>query len=98
MATLTDISTIITLDPNCDGGRSVIAGTRTSVRRIASLYNQGCNAEEIARRFNHLTIAQVYAALTYYHVNREAIDNDLAAEQAAYEVLAQQHYQKLNSK
>ncbi|WP_229415424.1 MULTISPECIES: hypothetical protein [Moorena] len=48
---------------------------------------------EIARRLNHLTITQVYAALTYYHANRQEIDEDIAAEQTAYEELAKQHYQ-----
>ncbi|NES44704.1 DUF433 domain-containing protein [Moorena sp. SIO2C4] len=81
----------ITTDPNSN--RPVIAGTRTSVRRIACLYNQGNNAEEIARRLNHLTITQIYAALTYYHANRQEIDQDIAAEQTAYEELAKQHYQ-----
>ncbi|NEP26265.1 DUF433 domain-containing protein [Moorena sp. SIO3I6] len=91
MATLTDIGKLITTDPNSN--RPVIAGTRTSVRRIAGLYNQGNNAEEIARRLNHLTITQIYAALTYYHANRLEIDQDIAAEQTAYEELAKQHYQ-----
>ncbi len=94
LATFTDISTLITTDPNLKEGRPVITGTQTSVRRIAGLYNQGNNAEEIARRLNHLTITQIYAALTYYHANREEIDNDIAAEQAAYEELAKQHYQQ----
>lgn len=93
LATLTDISTVITIDPNHHGGRAVITGTRTSVRRIAGLYNQGNNAEEIARRFSHLTIAQIYAALTYDRANREEIDQDIAAEQIAYQQLAKQHYQ-----
>ncbi|NET85276.1 MAG: DUF433 domain-containing protein [Moorea sp. SIO1F2] len=82
---------MITTDANSN--RPVIAGTRTSVRRIAGLYNQGNNAEEIARRLNHLTITQIYAALTYYHANRQEIDQDIAAEQTAYEELAKQHYQ-----
>jgi len=93
LATLTDISTLIAIDSNSDGNRPVIAGTRTSIRRIAGLYNQGNNAEEIARRLNHLTITQIYAALTYYHANREAIDKYIAEEQTAYEELAKQHYQ-----
>ncbi|NEO37883.1 MAG: DUF433 domain-containing protein [Moorea sp. SIOASIH] len=91
MATLTDIGKLISTDANSN--RPVIAGTRTSVRRIAGLYNQGNNAEEIARRLNHLTITQIYAALTYYHANRQEIDEDIAAEQTAYEELAKQHYQ-----
>lgn len=90
MATLTDIGKLIAIDTCSD--RPVIAGTRTSVRRIAGLYNQGNNAEEIARRLNHLTITQIYAALNYYHANRSEIDRDIVAEQNAYEEIAKQHY------
>lgn len=90
MKTLTNIGKLIATDPN--NNRPVIAGTRTSVRRIAGLYNQGNNAEEIARRLNHLTITQVYAALTYYHANRQEIDRDIETEKIAYEELAKQHY------
>ncbi|MDJ0662673.1 MAG: DUF433 domain-containing protein [Crocosphaera sp.] len=92
MTILTNIGELITIDSN--NNRPIITGTRTSVRRIAGLYNQGNNAEEIARRLNHLTITQIYAALTYYHANREEIDQDIAAEQNAYEELAKQHYQQ----
>lgn len=88
MATITDIGTLITRNPQLRGGRPMIAGTGTSVRRIAALYKQGYSAEEIAADKNHLTILQVYAALTYYHANREEIDTDLAQEQAEYERLA----------
>ena len=65
MATLTDIGQLITKDPHSN--RPVIAGTRTSVRRIAGLYNQGNNAEEIARRLNHLTITQIYIVFESDH-------------------------------
>lgn len=97
MAALTDISTLITTDPNRPSGRPIITGTGTSVRRIAGLYNQGNNAEEIARRLNHLTITQIYAALTYYHANRDEIDEDIAAEKTAYKQLAKQHNQQASS-
>ncbi len=36
-----------------------------------------------------MTLAQVYAALAYYHLNREEIDADLASEDAAAEQLEQ---------
>lgn len=92
MTTLIDIGKLISIDPQ--NNRPVLTGTRTSVRRIAGLYNQGNNAEDIARMLNHLTITQIYAALTYYHANRLKIDEDIAAEQTAYEELAKQHYQQ----
>lgn len=90
MVTLTDIGKLIAIDPHSN--RPVLAGTRTSVRKIAGLYNQGNNAEEIARRLNHLNITQIYAALTYYHANKQEIARDLAAEQTAYKQLDKQHY------
>jgi len=40
----------------------------------------GLNAAEIVERMGNLTLAQVYAALTYYHVNREEIEAYLSAE------------------
>ncbi len=52
------------------------------------LYKQGYNAEDIAADKEHLTLAQIYAALAYYHANRSAVDADLAAEQSQYEYLA----------
>lgn len=95
--TVVDIGTLIIRAPNLRGSRPIIAETGTSVRRIAVLYKQGNSAEEIARLMTHLSIAQVYAALTYYHANREEIDTDLAEEQEAYEQLAELHYKNLKT-
>ncbi|MGK7912873.1 MAG: DUF433 domain-containing protein [Synechococcus sp.] len=88
MPTATDIGTLVSCSPNIGNGRPTIAGTRTSVRRIAVLYKQGADAEEIASRLSHLSLAQVYAALAYYHANREDIEADLAEEEAEYWRLA----------
>jgi uncharacterized small protein (DUF1192 family) len=45
----------------------------------------GESAEEIARKFPHLSLAGVYAALAYYHANREEVDAEIAADQAEEE-------------
>ncbi|WP_373534141.1 DUF433 domain-containing protein [Microcoleus sp.] len=82
MSTITDIGSLISRQPDIHGGCPIIAGTGVTVRRIAIWYKQGLNAEEIADRIGHLTLTQVYAALTYYHANREEIDADIAAEEA----------------
>jgi len=39
--------------------------------------------EEIALEYPHLTLAQVHAALAYYHANREEIEADIAQEEVA---------------
>jgi uncharacterized protein (DUF433 family) len=88
MVTAIDIGTLITRIAELDNGRPVIAGTRTSVRRVAVLYKQGASAEEIARRLSHLNLAQVYAALAYYHANQDDIETNLAKEDAEYFRLA----------
>ena len=45
----------------------------------------GLTPEEIAAKIEHLTLAQIHAALAYYHANRDEIDSDIAAEEAAIE-------------
>lgn len=82
MATVVDIGTLIVRTPNIRGGRPRIAGTGVTVRRIVSWYKLGLTPEEIADRVGHLSLAQVHAALTYYHANQEEIETDLATEEA----------------
>lgn len=89
---VTDIGTLITQSPEIRGGKPRIAGTSVSVHRIAIWYQMGLRPEEIAARIGHLTMAQVYAALTYYHANREAIDAEMAAEEAEADELEREHY------
>lgn len=88
MQIITDIGTLIVRSPETLGGRPRIAETRISVQRIAAWYKLGLNAEEIVERMGNLSLAQVYAALTYYHANQAEIESYLAAETAAYERLA----------
>jgi uncharacterized protein (DUF433 family) len=94
MLTATNIGTLITCSPDVGNGRPMIAGTRTSVSRVVVLYKQGANAEEITRRISHLNFAQVYAALAYYHTNRDQIENELAQGEVEYWNLAELHSQK----
>lgn len=71
-------ATIIT-NPTLRGGRPIIAGTGTTVRTIAGLYKLGLSAEEIAGELP-LTLAQIYAALAYYHLHTEEIEADIQAD------------------
>lgn len=91
-AAVLDIGTMITSNPGIHGGRPIIAGTGVTVRRIAIWYKLGLTPEETAARIGHLTVAQVFAALTYYHANREVIEADIAEEDEAYERLMREHY------
>lgn len=91
MTTVTEIGSLISRRPEIHGGRPCIAGTGVSVRRIAQWYNMGLIPEEIAHKFGHLSLAQVHAALAYYHANQQEIDSDIEAETQAADALEQQH-------
>jgi uncharacterized protein (DUF433 family) len=83
VAAAVDIGTLITRSPEIRGGRPRIAGTGITVTRIASWHRVGKSPEDIVHGYGHLSLAQVYAALAYYHANREEIDQDMGDEEAA---------------
>ena len=86
-ATIFDIGTLIVCAPDICGDRPRIAGTRITVGRIATLWKQGLTPEEIADNWGYLSMAQVYAALTYYHANREEIEQSLKRDREDYDYL-----------
>ena len=88
MSTMLD--TLLVKTPSVCGGTIRIAGTRITVRRIATLYRQGQRAEDIAQTYTHLTLSQIYTALAYFHANRDEIETELAAADAEYDELKQQ--------
>ena len=83
MASGVEIGTLIDRDQQVRGGRPKIAGTGLTVSRIVCWYKMGMTPEEIALEYPHLTLAQVHAALAYYHVNRDEIESDIAQDAAA---------------
>ncbi len=53
----------------------IIAGTRTLVRAIAELWRQGILPEEMPSQLPHLTLAQVFDALSYYSDHQAEINS-----------------------
>ncbi|HEV8041797.1 MAG TPA: DUF433 domain-containing protein [Bryobacteraceae bacterium] len=78
-----EIGTLIDRDSSIRGGRPKIASTGITVRRIVGWSKMGMTPKEIANDYPHLTLAQVDAALAYYHANREEIEADIAQEEVA---------------
>jgi uncharacterized protein (DUF433 family) len=59
-------------------GTALVEGTRTKVVEIAlDRLAHHWDAEEIQRQHPHLTLAQIYAALTYYHDHRQHFDSEI---------------------
>lgn len=87
MTSVAEIGDLISRTDSIRGGKPVIAGTGVTVMRIVGWYQQGLTPEEIATEIPHLNLAQIYAALTYYHANRKEIEEALEAERADAERL-----------
>jgi uncharacterized protein (DUF433 family) len=73
MATATGHRYIVN-DNEILGGEPIICGTRTPVRAIVETWRLGVAAEEIPRALPHLTLAQVFDALSYYSDHQEEIN------------------------
>jgi uncharacterized protein (DUF433 family) len=97
MAMVTDIGSLIVRSDDIRGGRPRVVGTGVTVRRIVGWYKQGLTPEEITTEVPHLSLAQVYAALTYYHANRQEIEADIAAEEAETTQLEKRHDLRRNA-
>ncbi len=84
------LNAMLTSTADVCGGQIRIEGTRITVHRIATLYKQGQGAEEIVQTYPHLSMGQVYAALAYYHANRDELESELAAADGGYDQLRQE--------
>jgi uncharacterized protein (DUF433 family) len=67
----------IVTDDQILGGEPIIVGTRTPERAIIELYRQGIAAEAITSHLPHLTLAQVFDALSYYLDHQEEINRHI---------------------
>lgn len=76
----------VVVTPGTCGGKPRIAGTRIQVKHVAILHErEGRSPAEIVDDYPHLTLADVHAALAYYHDHRAAIDAEIEADRAWYE-------------
>lgn len=75
------LSRYVTRNPEILGGEPIITGTRTSVRSIVGFWKMNIQPEEILDHLPHLTLAQVFDALSFYCDHRAEIDNYIAKNQ-----------------
>jgi uncharacterized protein (DUF433 family) len=68
------------------GGEPIVVGTRTPVRAVVEFWRLGVAPEEIPGHLPHLTLAQVFDALSYYadhqaeiqqHIDRNRVPDDV---------------------
>lgn len=69
------------------GGEPIIEGTRTPVRTIVELWRQGISPETIPHHLPHLSMAQVFDALSYYSDHQEEINTHIERNRIPDELL-----------
>ena len=84
---------LIVSKPKLHNGRPILTGTGTTVRSIAIMYKQGYSPEEITAELP-VGLAQVYTALTYYHLHTEEVEADIRADSEAAMIM--KYGQKVN--
>jgi uncharacterized protein (DUF433 family) len=85
--------------PEVCGGKPCIARARIRVQDIYVWHElQGISADEIASRFEHVTMAGVYAALAYYWDHREEIQRQMQDETTFVEQMKLKHLSPLKEK
>ena len=85
------IDSLLSQNPDVCGGRMCIDGMRITVLQIAVMENECLSPEEITAEYSHLNLAQVHAALSYYHANRPEIESQLVDEATAAEQIKKQY-------
>jgi uncharacterized protein (DUF433 family) len=78
----------IEITPGVCGGKPRITGHRIRVQDIVAWYEfQGMTPDEIVSGYPQLTLADVHAALGYYHTHREEIQRQMSEDEAFVEQL-----------
>ena len=75
--------------PEISAGEPIIRGTRISVRHIVERLQADQSVDAILAALPHLTAAQVYDALSYYHDHQAEIDQLLEESQPERVIAAQ---------
>ncbi len=81
------LSRYVTRNPEILNGEPIIVGTRTSVRAIVGLWQLGIMPEEIFNHLPHLTLAQVFDALSFYLDYQTEIDEYIERNQVPNELV-----------
>jgi uncharacterized protein (DUF433 family) len=80
----------IVLTPDTCGGQPRVAGTRIRVQDIYCWHEvEGKSADEIVNSFPQISMADVYAALSYFWSHRDELLAKLQQERLHYEKMKQ---------
>jgi uncharacterized protein (DUF433 family) len=89
----------IEITPGVCGGKARIAGHRIRVQDVVVWHEyQGLSPDEIVAQFPQIALADVYAALAYYHDHREEIHREMEEAEELVERLMKDNPSRLPRK
>lgn len=98
MANSTTLDRHIEIESGTVGGKPHVAGHRITVQNIVIWHDWvGLSVDEIASTY-HISLADVYAALAYYHDHRDEIDYSIESDDAFVQALGKLTPSKLAEK
>lgn len=89
----------IEVTPGTCGGKPRIAGHRIRVQDVVVWHEGlGLSPDEIVSQFPQITLSDVYAALAFYHDNRDSIRRDMEQDEKVVREARSQYPSKLIKK
>ena len=76
------------------GGKPKIVGTGTPVSMVVMDMMNGLSPDEIHAHYPYLSLAQIHAALSYYHDHRAEIDAEIEESWNYYNEMRAKHPNK----
>lgn len=73
-----------------DAGVIRVGKTRVSLDSVIAAFNEGSTSEEIVQQYDVLSLADVYAVISYYLENQNEIDSYLAERRTQREQVRQE--------
>lgn len=88
---MTDLQSLIESTEGVAGGRPCLAGTGMPVVQIAVHYRAGETPRRILRRFPHLDLQRIHAAIAFYLANEAEMDGDIEADAREFDEAKRAH-------
>lgn len=82
---MVELDSLIESTEGVAGGLPCLAGTGMPVIQIAVHYRAGETPRRVLRRYPHLDLQRIHAAIAYYLANQEAMDKQLEADARAFQ-------------
>ena len=77
----------IVTDKKILSGEQIIKGAHTPVRAVVDIWRMGVAVEEIPKCLPHLTLAQVFNALSYYSDHQDEINAHIERNRVPEELI-----------